>query len=60
MGSYKEISNTAQIRLVSSHNEVYEPCDDSFVLVDALLADHTNMLLKVLSLLGLEGKMEGA
>ncbi|KAK4766354.1 hypothetical protein SAY87_007996 [Trapa incisa] len=35
---------TAQIRLVSSHPEVYEPCDDSFALVDALLADGTNLL----------------
>lgn len=35
---------TAQIRLVSSHPEVYEPCDDSFALVDALLADRTNLL----------------
>ncbi|XAR52858.1 Site-specific DNA-methyltransferase (adenine-specific) [Bertholletia excelsa] len=36
--------NTAQIRLVSSHPEVYEPCADSFLLVDALLADRTNLL----------------
>ncbi|CAN0910482.1 Methyltransferase N6AMT1 [Linum grandiflorum] len=36
--------NTAQIRLVSSHPEVYEPCDDSFALVDALLADLPNLL----------------
>lgn len=35
---------TAQIRLVSSHPEVYEPCDDSFLVVDALLADRTNLL----------------
>lgn len=35
---------TAQIRLVSSHSEVYEPCDDSFALVDALLADRINLL----------------
>ncbi|OMO53658.1 Eukaryotic/archaeal PrmC-related protein [Corchorus capsularis] len=34
----------AQIRLVSSHPEVYEPCDDSFALVDALLADRNNLL----------------
>ncbi|XP_052181590.1 uncharacterized protein LOC127794491 isoform X3 [Diospyros lotus] len=34
----------AQIRLVSSHPEVYEPCDDSFALVDALLADRTHLL----------------
>ncbi|GKV26849.1 hypothetical protein SLEP1_g36071 [Rubroshorea leprosula] len=37
-------SRSAQIRLVSSHPEVYEPCDDSFALVDALLADRTNLL----------------
>uniref|UniRef100_A0A5B7BKT2 Putative hemK methyltransferase family member 2 n=1 Tax=Davidia involucrata TaxID=16924 RepID=A0A5B7BKT2_DAVIN len=37
-------SRTAQIRLVSSHLEVYEPCVDSFALVDALLADRTNLL----------------
>ncbi|QHO53830.1 HemK methyltransferase family member [Arachis hypogaea] len=43
MASYKE-NRTAQIRLVSSHDEVYEPCDDSFALVDALLADRTNLL----------------
>ncbi|KAK6946070.1 Methyltransferase small domain [Dillenia turbinata] len=35
---------TAQIRLVSSHPQVYEPCDDSFALVDALLADRANLL----------------
>lgn len=34
----------AQIRLVASHPEVYEPCDDSFALVDALLADRINLL----------------
>ncbi|KAL6198710.1 hypothetical protein ACLB2K_028499 [Fragaria x ananassa] len=34
----------AQIRLVSSHRVVYEPCDDSFALVDALLADQANLL----------------
>ncbi|GKA48632.1 HemK methyltransferase family member 2-like protein [Tanacetum coccineum] len=35
----------AQIRLVSSHPQVYEPCDDSFALVDAsLLADKTKLL----------------
>ncbi|GMI80100.1 HemK methyltransferase [Hibiscus trionum] len=38
--SYK----TAQIRLVSSHPEVYEPCDDSFALVDALLSDQKHLL----------------
>lgn len=37
-------SRSAQIRLVSSHPEVYDPCDDSFALVDALLADKTNLL----------------
>ncbi|KAF6143027.1 hypothetical protein GIB67_041095, partial [Kingdonia uniflora] len=35
---------SAQIRLVSGHHEVYEPCDDSFALVDALLADRANLL----------------
>uniref|UniRef100_A0A803LM72 Methyltransferase small domain-containing protein n=1 Tax=Chenopodium quinoa TaxID=63459 RepID=A0A803LM72_CHEQI len=34
----------ADIRLVASHPEVYEPCDDSFALVDALLADRMNLL----------------
>nr|GMD73768.1 hemK methyltransferase family member 2 [Ipomoea batatas] len=38
------ISRIAKISLVSSHPEVYEPCDDSFALVDALLADRTNLL----------------
>lgn len=37
-------SRTAQIRLMSSHEDVYEPCDDSFALVDALLADRNNLL----------------
>lgn len=37
-------SRTAKISLVSSHPEVYEPCDDSFALVDALLADRMNLL----------------
>ncbi|XP_058088874.1 uncharacterized protein LOC131235630 [Magnolia sinica] len=37
-------SRIAQIRLVSRHPEVYEPCDDSFALVDALLADRANLL----------------
>lgn len=37
-------SKIAQIKLVSSHPEVYEPCDDSFALVDALLADRANLL----------------
>ncbi|GJS31057.1 HemK methyltransferase family member 2-like protein [Tanacetum coccineum] len=34
----------AQIRLVSSHPQVYAPCDDSYALVDALLADRTKLL----------------
>lgn len=29
---------------MSSHPEVYEPCDDSFALVDALLADRNHIL----------------
>ncbi|RZC46844.1 hypothetical protein C5167_039797 [Papaver somniferum] len=37
-------SRIAQIRLVNGHPEVYEPCDDSFALVDALLADRKNLL----------------
>ncbi|KAM7275250.1 hypothetical protein ACFE04_017116 [Oxalis oulophora] len=37
-------SRIAQIRLVSSHPEVYEPCDDSFALVDALLADRNHII----------------
>uniref|UniRef100_A0A803KTE9 Methyltransferase small domain-containing protein n=1 Tax=Chenopodium quinoa TaxID=63459 RepID=A0A803KTE9_CHEQI len=37
-------SKIADIRLVASHPEVYEPCDDSFALVDALLADRMNLL----------------
>ncbi|KAL8101469.1 uncharacterized protein LOC141684266 isoform X2 [Apium graveolens] len=37
-------SMIAQIRLVSSHPEVYEPCEDSFALVDALLADRSKLL----------------
>ncbi|KAK7349643.1 hypothetical protein VNO77_07165 [Canavalia gladiata] len=44
MASCRELPRTAQIRLVSSHEEVYEPCDDSFALVDALLADRNNLL----------------
>ncbi|KAJ4702769.1 hemK methyltransferase family member 2-like [Melia azedarach] len=43
-GSNNMSLRTAQIRLVSSHPEVYEPCDDSFALVDALLADRINLL----------------
>ncbi|XP_043695559.1 methyltransferase N6AMT1-like [Telopea speciosissima] len=42
--SYRMSTRSAQIRLVSSHPEVYEPCDDSFALVDALLADRNNLL----------------
>ncbi|KAK8953449.1 hypothetical protein KSP40_PGU001146 [Platanthera guangdongensis] len=38
------LSNIAQIRLVGQNPEVYEPCDDSFALVDALLADQANLL----------------
>nr|XP_043634321.1 methyltransferase N6AMT1 [Erigeron canadensis] len=34
----------AQIKLVSSHPQVYEPCDDSYALVDALLADRTKLI----------------
>ncbi|CAH8349041.1 unnamed protein product [Eruca vesicaria subsp. sativa] len=34
----------ADIMRVSSHREVYEPCDDSFALVDALLTDQTNLI----------------
>ncbi|KAJ4886504.1 S-adenosyl-L-methionine-dependent methyltransferases superfamily protein [Raphanus sativus] len=37
-------SRTADIMRVSSHREVYDPCDDSFALVDALLADQTNLI----------------
>lgn len=44
MAPCKELPRIAQIRLVSSHEEVYEPCDDSFALVDALLADRNNLL----------------
>jgi release factor glutamine methyltransferase len=36
--------NTAQIPLVASHPDVYEPCDDSFALVDALLSDKAQLL----------------
>jgi release factor glutamine methyltransferase len=35
---------TASILLVARHPEVYEPCDDSFALVDALLAEKANLL----------------
>ncbi|CAH9122291.1 unnamed protein product [Cuscuta epithymum] len=37
------LSSIAKIQLVSSHPEVYEPCDDSFALVDALLTDEANL-----------------
>lgn len=37
-------ARSAQISLVCSHHEVYEPCDDSFALVDALLADRNKLL----------------
>ncbi|XP_073002420.1 uncharacterized protein [Typha latifolia] len=40
----KMLSKIAQIRLVTLHPDVYEPCDDSFALVDALLADRANLL----------------
>ncbi|MQL71590.1 hypothetical protein Taro_003928 [Colocasia esculenta] len=43
-GLNRVLPRTAQIRLVSSHPEVYEPCDDSFVLVDALLADRLKLI----------------
>ncbi|XP_018493510.1 uncharacterized protein LOC108863547 [Raphanus sativus] len=42
--SEKPPPEIADIMRVSSHREVYEPCDDSFALVDALLADQTNLL----------------
>ncbi|XP_008779458.1 methyltransferase N6AMT1-like [Phoenix dactylifera] len=42
--SSESLYKTAQIRLLSCHPEVYEPCDDSFALVDALLADRANLL----------------
>ncbi|XP_024384700.1 uncharacterized protein [Physcomitrium patens] len=35
---------SASIRLVGRHPDVYEPCDDSFALVDALLADKANLV----------------
>eukprot|EP00250_Pteridium_aquilinum_P031275 c43344_g1_i1 orf=66-890(+) len=34
---------SADLRLVARHPEVYEPCDDSFALVDALLADRAHL-----------------
>ncbi|XP_074559339.1 uncharacterized protein LOC141815305 [Curcuma longa] len=37
-------TRTANIRLVRFHPEVYEPCDDSFALVDALLADRKHLI----------------
>ncbi|XP_078178358.1 uncharacterized protein LOC144572596 isoform X2 [Carex rostrata] len=38
------VPKIAKIQLVSSHPEVYGPCDDSFLLVDALLADRLNLI----------------
>jgi release factor glutamine methyltransferase len=47
-GSGKESSaqqtSVAAIHLVARHPDVYEPCDDSFALVDALLADKSSLL----------------
>ncbi|RRT65455.1 hypothetical protein B296_00016869 [Ensete ventricosum] len=40
----RSLPRTAQIGLVSCHPEVYEPCDDSFALVDALLADREHLI----------------
>ncbi|ERM99381.1 hypothetical protein AMTR_s00131p00018340 [Amborella trichopoda] len=37
-------SRCAQIRLVASNPEVYEPCDDSFAWFDALLTDRANLV----------------
>ncbi|KAG6494869.1 methyltransferase N6AMT1-like [Zingiber officinale] len=37
-------ARTAHIQLVRFHPEVYEPCDDSFALVDALLADRKHLI----------------
>ncbi|KAJ7534158.1 hypothetical protein O6H91_13G082200 [Diphasiastrum complanatum] len=34
----------AEIRLVARHPEVYEPCEDSYAIVDALLADRAQLL----------------
>ncbi|CAM6110537.1 unnamed protein product [Calypogeia fissa] len=34
----------ATIGLTARHPDVYEPCDDSFALVDALLADKVNLV----------------
>lgn len=42
--STESVPKIAKIQLVSSHPEVYEPCDDSFLLVDALLADWLNLI----------------
>ncbi|KAL2499693.1 S-adenosyl-L-methionine-dependent methyltransferase superfamily protein [Abeliophyllum distichum] len=38
------LSRTAEIRLVNSHPEVYDPFDDSFALVNSLLIDRANLL----------------
>jgi hypothetical protein len=42
--SSRRTLNTAQILLVASHPDVYEPCDDSFALIDALLSDKAHIL----------------
>ncbi|KAJ7529004.1 hypothetical protein O6H91_15G029700 [Diphasiastrum complanatum] len=34
----------AEIWLVARHPEVYEPCEDSYAIVDALLADRAQLL----------------
>eukprot|EP01018_Ginkgo_biloba_P028930 Gb_20783 [translate_table: standard] len=39
----KSLRRIAEIRLVGCHSQVYEPCDDSFALVDALLADRVHL-----------------
>lgn len=42
--SWQNPLRTASILLVARHPEVYEPCDDSFALVDAMLAEKANLL----------------
>jgi len=37
-------TSVAAIHLVARHPDVYEPCDDSFALADALLADKSSLL----------------
>lgn len=37
------LPRSADVRLVSRHRDVYEPCDDSFALVDALMADQAHL-----------------